>query len=267
MDFSIQRLSNGFRAISAKGKIVDGDAERLRIALQSADRDENGQKGILLDSPGGLVSEALAMAALMDREKNVSTWVLPDAECASACAAIVFVSGNYRIVFDGGKLGIHSCSLGGTRDELCNDEIAQNAFKHGVSYGAVMAYMVQRGPSEMAWLSSWEADCWGLTLWPPTYHRGTKRGEVSPCMKMALQCGLWKQSVSTVTNCVVQKFDTWRKTQIRSLLDKNCEESATKLAYPRKLNECSDLTSDCKKLIEDWMNEAAQLKRHCLNKK
>lgn len=83
MDISIQRLPNGFRAISAKGVIVDGDAERLRIALQSADIDENGQKNINLDSPGGQVNEALAMAAVMDQDK-VSTWVLPGVECASA---------------------------------------------------------------------------------------------------------------------------------------------------------------------------------------
>jgi hypothetical protein len=216
MEISIQQLPNGFRAISAKGEIVDGDAERLRVALQSADRDENGTKDILLDSPGGLVSEALAMVAVMDREKDVSTWVISGAECASACAQIVFVSGVYRIIFDGGKIGIHSCSLAGTRDELCNQKIADNAFKHGLSYGAVMQYMAQRDPSEMAWLTSWEADCWGLTLWPASYHRGTKRGEVSPCMKMAAQCGLFKpqHSVSSVTKCVVQKFHDWRQGKI-----------------------------------------------------
>jgi hypothetical protein len=216
MDISVERLPNGFRAISAKGEIVPGDAERLRIALQSADRDENGQKGILLDSPGGLVSEALAIAGVMDREKDVSTWVISGAVCASACAQIVFLSGVYRIVFDGGKLGIHSCSRVGVRAEICNDAIAKNAFQHGVSHGAVMQFMEQRGPSEMAWLSSWEADCWGYTLWPLRYHRGVKRGELSPCFTMVAQCyELFKnsqQSSSLTHDCVVQKINTWLKT-------------------------------------------------------
>jgi len=38
MNISIHRL--GFRAIFAQGAIVNGDAERLRIALRSADGDE-----------------------------------------------------------------------------------------------------------------------------------------------------------------------------------------------------------------------------------
>jgi hypothetical protein len=219
MDIAIRRLPDGFRSIFATGPIVHGDAERLRIALQSADRDKWGNKDIILDSPGGQVGEALAMAAVMDQEK-VSTWVMSGGQCASACAQIVFLSGNYRIVFDGGKLGIHSCSLGGIRDELCNDEIAQNAFKHGVSYGAVMQYMERRGPSEMAWLSSWEADCQGYTLWPPEHHRGTERGEVSPCLKMAAQCDVLlnsQGSVSSFAACVVEKFASWRKTKMRSM--------------------------------------------------
>jgi hypothetical protein len=187
MDISNWRLPNGFQAVLAKGTIVDGDAKRLRIALQSADRDEYGFKNLVLDSPGGLVGEALAMAALVDQEK-LSTWVLPGAECASACAQIVFLSGQYRIVFDGGRLGIHSCSKSGIRDDLCNDEIAKNAFVHGIPYGSVMAFMQQRGASEMAWFSSRDADCWGFTLWPPEYHRGIKRGEPAPCVIKIYEC-------------------------------------------------------------------------------
>ena len=37
--------------------------------------------------------------------------------------------------------------------------------------------------------------------------------------------------------------------------------SARPLAYPRRLNECTDLTNACKKLIDDWMNEAGRLER------
>lgn len=48
---------------------------------------------------------------------------------------------------------------------------------------------------------------------------------------------------------------------------RECEESALKLTYPRKLNECREDTDACKKLTEDWMSEAVRLKRDCLNKK
>lgn len=46
---------------------------------------------------------------------------------------------------------------------------------------------------------------------------------------------------------------------------KQCEELALKLTYPRKLNGCADDT--CKTLTENWMNEAVQAKKDCLQKK
>ena len=88
-------------------------------------------------------------------------------------------------------------------------------------------------------------------------------------MIMMAQCGINNQqnSVSSITTCVAQKFETWRKTKMRSMVNKSCEESSLKLAYPRKLSECTDLTNACKDLVENWMNDAARLKRDCLNKK
>jgi hypothetical protein len=187
MDISIQQLPNGFHAVFAKGDIVKGDAEKLRRALPSADRDEDGNKDIALDSRGGDVREALAIAAIMDQEK-VSTYVLAGASCVSACAQIVFLSGTFRMVFDGGRLGIHTCSRNGVRNDLCNSEIADNAFKHGIPYGSVMAFMEQRGPDEAAWFNSTDADCWGYTRWPLKYHRGIKQGEPAPCVIKIREC-------------------------------------------------------------------------------
>jgi hypothetical protein len=187
MDISIQQLPDGAHMVSAKGPIVAGDFDRLRVALRSVERDRWGNKDISLNSGGGLVGEALAMAALIDQEK-VSTYVLDGAECASACAQIVFLSGVYRVVFDGGRLGIHSCSEEGFRNGLCNQQIAENAFKHGIPYGSVMAFMEQRGPSDMAWFDSRDADCWGFTRWPSEYQRGIKPGEPAPCVIKAFEC-------------------------------------------------------------------------------
>jgi hypothetical protein len=76
MDFSTKQLSDGDRFVLAKGEIVDGDTERLRIALQSVGRNRYGNKEMALESGGGLVAEALKMVALMDEQK-VSTVVLP----------------------------------------------------------------------------------------------------------------------------------------------------------------------------------------------
>lgn len=187
MDFSILPMPDGFRLVSADGDIVTGDPERFRVALQSAERDPFGNKNVLLNSGGGLVREAFAIVALMDQEK-VTTIVPPAALCASACAQIIFLSGVHRVVRDGGRLGMHSCSIGENRirSPLCNDEIAKNALVHGTEYGSVMAFMRYSGPSEMMWFDLREADCWGFTRWPPGFGRGTKQGDIAPCVRRAI---------------------------------------------------------------------------------
>jgi hypothetical protein len=186
MDFSIKQLSDGDQFVLAKGEIVAGDAERLRVALRSLGRNRYGDKEIALESGGGLVAEAFKMIALMDQEK-VSTFVLSGAVCASACAQIVFLAGVHRIVADGGKLGMHTCAAGGDRSELCNEKIAQNALEHGTDYGSVMTFMKYTGPDQMIWFNSREADCYGFTLYPPEIKRGKKPGEIAPCVLEAIR--------------------------------------------------------------------------------
>jgi hypothetical protein len=186
MDFSTKQLSDGDRFVLAKGEIVDGDTERLRIALQSVGRNRYGNKELALESGGGLVAEALKMVALMDKKK-VSTVVLPGAMCASACAQIVFLAGVHRVVADGGQLGFHTCAAEHKKSPLCNEIIAQNALEHGTDYGSVMAFMEFTGPSEMIWFNAKDADCYGFTLWPPGANRGKQPGDIAPCIKEGIQ--------------------------------------------------------------------------------
>jgi hypothetical protein len=186
MEFSIVSMPDGLRVILARGAIVAGDLERFRVALESADRDPYGNKSLALDSVGGLVTESFAIVALMDRER-VTTIVPPDAICASACAQIIFLAGSHHIVLDGGRLGMHSCSANGDSSPLCNEEIAQNALSHGTEYGSVMAFMKYTAPSDVIWFSSTDADCWGLTKWPPSFGRGKKEGAVAPCVAKAIR--------------------------------------------------------------------------------
>lgn len=186
MEFQIVKAVDGQRLVMAAGSIVNGDAERLAAALQSADRDEWGYKAVALWSPGGLVGEALAMVRVMDRER-VNTLVLDKTYCASACSQILFVSGFYRMVTDGGMLGMHSCSRDGQASELCNERIAQNAVAHGVAHGAVMAFMEATAPGSMMWFSAKDADCWGLTRWPPGFNRGTEPGKLAPCVRRGIE--------------------------------------------------------------------------------
>lgn len=167
MTFSTLTLPNGQRIVLAQGPVTEGDAGRLRIALQAADRDTSGHKVLALDSPGGLVVEAFAMVDVMDRER-VATVVRPGASCASACAQVLFLSGRHRTLEGNGRIGLHTCHTAGDRSRAmaCNELIAQNALARGTPYGAIMAFMHLTPPTQMRWLGAPEADCWGFTRAP-----------------------------------------------------------------------------------------------------
>lgn len=182
MTFSTSASADGKRFVLAKGQIAEGDADRLRTALQSADRDSFGHKVVALDSSGGSVIEAFAMVGIMDKER-VSTIVKPGAACASACAQILFLSGIHRTVAEGGRLGLHSCydARERSRSMVCNELIAQNALARGTPYGSIMAFMHLSAPTQVRWLDAPDADCWGFTKRPPDSSGVSQRGQAMAC--------------------------------------------------------------------------------------
>jgi hypothetical protein len=118
--------------VFASGPIEEGDAVKF-AALPKFETLE-------LDSPGGLVIEALAIAANMDLRSGIRTVVRPGASCASACAMALFVSGETRVVNMGGRVGIHSCAMAdSTQAPECNKAMAANATAHGVPWGSSRA--------------------------------------------------------------------------------------------------------------------------------
>jgi hypothetical protein len=82
------------QTVHAVGPIETGDAAKF-AALPKFNILE-------LESPGGLVDEALSIAKNIDARGGIRTVVKPGAECASACAMALFVSGATRIVHMGG---------------------------------------------------------------------------------------------------------------------------------------------------------------------
>jgi hypothetical protein len=156
-----QAMNFSWRApftVHASGPIEEGDAAQF-AALPRFNTLE-------LDSPGGLVGEALKMAANMDTRGDVRTVVTPGSSCASACAMALFVSGKTRIVHMGGRLGIHSCAMpDGTQAPECNKTMAANATAHGVPWGVIEDFGNFTKPSNMMWLGAEDAECWGLMKW------------------------------------------------------------------------------------------------------
>ncbi len=183
MSFKVATTSKGFHVIVAKGDIARGDARRLARALEKADRDRHGMKQLYLESEGGLVYDALEMAAVM-REAGVSTIVRKGTVCASACASVLFVAGKYRTVEKGGLLAIHSCydNRSGRAASECNAIISAEAEASGVSGLTMMALQEAAGRDAIIIFESDDAACFGLTLKPGAKPR---KGN-PPCIRKAL---------------------------------------------------------------------------------
>jgi hypothetical protein len=154
MNFSLRDQNT----MLASGPIEEGDAAKFATLTRFGT--------LKLDSPGGFVGEALAMAANMDARGGIRTVVKAGASCASACAMALFASGKTRIVYMGGRLGIHSCrNQDGTPALECNKAMAANAFAHGVPWGVIEGFGNHTKPSSMLWLGAEDAECWGLMKW------------------------------------------------------------------------------------------------------
>lgn len=158
-----ERNEGPFTTVRMSGKIVAGDAARFRALI-------DGAGGIVdlieLDSPGGLVREAFQIAAVIDevqkRTGSVATVVRRGAICASACSMIIYITANRHTVEPGGKLGIHSCKSPNGTNDFCNEAMAQHALRHGTVSRAIANFAGIAGPGDMIWLSSGDAECWGL---------------------------------------------------------------------------------------------------------
>src|SRR5215469_426003 len=109
MDFKIYYQPQlKLKMVMGEGRIQDGDAEKFLAFAKKADRDIDGLVILVLNSPGGNVEAAFRLVDAMDKVRVYAT--VPDnARCASACASIVFASGERRSIVGSGLLGFHSC--------------------------------------------------------------------------------------------------------------------------------------------------------------
>ncbi|SDD94037.1 Protein of unknown function [Cupriavidus sp. YR651] len=156
MEFRIYHQPQiNLRMIVAEGRIQTGDADRFMALARIADRDDEGLVTLILNSPGGNVEAAFRFIDAMDKVR-VYTAVPNNANCASACASILFASGERRSVLGSGLLGFHSCYRrhGGNyvEDSLCNEVIAANAMQRGISHAAINRFVSDYGARDMAWV-------------------------------------------------------------------------------------------------------------------
>lgn len=106
---------------------------------------------VVLDSPGGVLGEALLIGGEV-RRRGINTLVGPNRSCASACA-VVFLSGRTKFMGKGASVGLHSASrLDGRADAEATQVMASYLSGVGVP-GSILKRMASTKPTEIRWLT------------------------------------------------------------------------------------------------------------------
>ena len=113
MNFAIHRVGRR-RSLVLQGGIGAGDTERFRAALEQAGPIDE----IMLDSPGGVLEEGLAIGRIV-RARKLTTHVPNGFACISACN-FVFMGGVVRYVDPGGVFMVHMFTASGSEDFIAD---------------------------------------------------------------------------------------------------------------------------------------------------
>jgi uncharacterized protein YecT (DUF1311 family) len=146
--------------ISIKGEIAGGDGDRFYDLIQGHDR-----ISVILQSPGGLVKEALQIGAQI-RLNNYATMVLPDGECFSACG-LIWVAGARRYMSASSKIGFHAAyrEENGEYKEsgVANAEIGSYLTHLGLRIEAIRFFTIA-GPNDFLLLTPERARALGIDI-------------------------------------------------------------------------------------------------------
>jgi hypothetical protein len=160
-------------ALLIAGRIDPGDAAQLQGAGRLLAPGE-AVALVVLNSPGGAVGEASAMARQI-RALGVPVLVPSRGVCASACF-LLFAAGAPRFAEAGAHIGVHSASVSGggeNRDTLATTALmAREAAAYGVP-PSITGRMVTTAPGAIAWLAPSELAAMAVRLLPAGASSGT----------------------------------------------------------------------------------------------
>jgi hypothetical protein len=148
MDFVQTQVSAAEAVLSGRGRIIPGDADRLRSAL-SAVPSTLRLIGLTLDSPGGNVAEAKALVGLI-RARALPVAIPHRGLCASACFMLLAAS-PHRLAASDAIIGVHSAAENGAETDTSlavTTLMARDAAELGVP-PAIIGKMVETTPGEL----------------------------------------------------------------------------------------------------------------------
>jgi len=180
----VEKAGGGIYRIHLTGSIELGDSERFR-QLVNQDLD-SVYISVHLDSPGGDIQEALRVSEMI-RELGLSTTVLPDGICASACF-FIWLSGEPKTASSlaksryFGRVGLHRPYFSNPGNDM-KSQRAQEHLQRTVREflnlrsvpGRLIDMMMSRASNEIYWLHQRDLDELG------EYSHGTEELLIARC--------------------------------------------------------------------------------------
>ncbi len=146
------------------GIIEESDNIKLDAVLNYRSAQGQVTRNLYLDSPGGIVYSASAMAAAI-RVNGISTVVASTATCQSSCM-LMFAAGNARFIWPGAQLGVHSTHISNVEDPASTVSLAREMTTYGVP-PAVVGRMVTTPAQQMTFLTPADLGSWVTMLENP----------------------------------------------------------------------------------------------------
>jgi hypothetical protein len=161
-EFRSFTAKDGRVLVSVVGEIAEGDADRFKAAIKSANDAGKFVANIRLNSIGGNLLEGVKLADAV-RFAKIATNVGKNGTCASACF-LVFAAGATKFANYTARIGVHGASTR-TGEEAGDATVsmARVAKELGVP-SAIIGRMVVTPPSEIIWLSPQELQSMGTTM-------------------------------------------------------------------------------------------------------
>ncbi len=144
------------------GEIAEGDADRLKAIIKSANDFGRPISGMRLNSPGGSLLEGTKLAELINYAK-IATVVANGTKCASACF-LAFAAGSQKFVSYTASIGVHGASdKFGQELGDATVSMARIVKELGVPNGIIGKMVVTR-PDEIVWLTPDDLRSMGATM-------------------------------------------------------------------------------------------------------
>lgn len=133
--------------LSAEGAIDGGSADRLKEELNL-----RGEyvKIVSLNSPGGALEEAIAMAQEI-RERKLVTEVVDGALCASSCP-LVFAGGEQRLAGSQSAIGVHQFFAAGSPSAPGPADPARALSDAQITTARISRHLTEMGVDPAIWL-------------------------------------------------------------------------------------------------------------------